>query len=233
MLRVQNLSVHYPNGHLALQGVSFAVAAGERVGVVGVNGAGKTTCFLSICGVVPASQGQIVLNERPVKPRQFRPEVGLIMQNPDDQLFAATVAEDVAFGPTNMGCTDVPQRVERALEAVGLGAVAERSPHQLSGGQKRMIAIATVLAMQPQLLLCDEPSANLDSRSRRRLINCLRDLPQAMLIAAHDLEFILELCERVLLFDAGQVVADGATRHILADPALMTAHGLEVPYSLA
>lgn len=233
MLQVHQLSVQYPDGHVALSGVSFEIGKGDRVGVIGSNGAGKTTCFLSLCGVIAPSAGDIRLHNRLLPARGFRPELGLIMQNPDDQLFAATVYEDVAFGPTNMGCADVAERVETALATVGMSELAERPPHHLSGGQKRMVAIATVLAMTPELLICDEPSANLDLRSRRRLIQWLQHSAPTLLVASHDLELILELCDRVLVFDGGCLVAEGKADQIMADAAFMMAHGLEVPRSLA
>lgn len=233
-IALSHVSFSYPDKPNTLQGISCAIASGERVGVIGPNGAGKTTLFMTICGVLKPTDGQISLFGQPVVVGQFRPEIGLVFQNPDDQLLSASVWDDVAFGPQNMGLSEeeVQWRVAEALALTGTEALAHRPPHHLSGGEKRMVAIAGVLAMQPNVVIYDEPSANLDLRARRRLIQFLQRSPQAMLISSHDLEFILEVCDRVLLIDQGQLVADGNPAMIMSDADFMTAHGLEKPHSL-
>lgn len=234
VLAVAALSFAYPGHGPVLQAVSLTVQAGERVGIVGPNGAGKTTFFLLLCGMLSPATGTIMLSGTPVKPGTFRPEIGMVFQHPDDQLFCASVWEDVAFGPQNLGLSpdEVSSRVAAALALTGMQDLARRPPHHLSGGEKRMVAIAGVLAMQPRLVIYDEPSVYLDMRARRRLIQFLQSTPETFLLAAHDLDFILEVCQRVVVFDAGQIVADGPAHVILADAALLAAHGLECPARL-
>ncbi|NJK61777.1 MAG: ABC transporter ATP-binding protein [Synechococcaceae cyanobacterium SM2_3_1] len=233
-LQIKDLCFSYPDCQDILSNLCLQVQAGERVGVIGPNGAGKTTCFLSICGVLRPTRGEVFIFGDPVIPGQLRSEVGLVFQNPNDQLFSTTVWEDVAFGPENMGLSPeaIRERVQQALRFTGTEALAERPPHHLSGGQKRMVAIAGVLAMQPQIMIYDEPSANLDMRARRRLIQFLKQSEQTLLIASHDLEFILEVCQRVILMDGGQIVADGSCTEVMGDQELMEAHALEKPHSL-
>ncbi|NPV28047.1 MAG: ABC transporter ATP-binding protein [Firmicutes bacterium] len=236
VLEVSGLTFSYENRLPVLEDLSLTVWAGERVGVVGPNGAGKTTCFLLVCGVLKPAAGEIRLFGKPVVPGEFRPEAGMVFQNPDDQLFCPSVWDDVAFGPRNLGLSkeEVEARVREALALTGITELAGRPPHHLSGGQKRLAAVAGVLAMRPRLVIYDEPTANLDSRYRRRLINLLRASAQeAMLVASHDLEFILEVCNRTILLDGGRLVADGAPEEILGNAALMEAHGLERPHSLS
>jgi len=238
LIRVQHMSFAYPGGQRALEEVSFALAKGESVGLIGPNGAGKTTLFLCLCGVLGLKPGMAQLaGLDPAVPGQRRrlpSEVGIVFQNSDDQLFNATVFDDVAFGPLNLGlpAEEVRRRVSEALERVGLSGFELRVPYHLSGGEKRRAALAGVLAMQPEILLLDEPSIFLDARGRRELIRVLHSLPGTRIVAAHDLEMILEICGRVLLLDQGRLIADGPARTLLADDALMTAHGLEVPHSL-
>ena len=167
-------------------------------------------------------------------PGSFRPEIGLVFQNPDDQLFCPSVWDDVAFGPQNLGLSRdrVAERVQQALSVAGVQDLATRAPHHLSGGEKRMVSIAGVLAMRPQLVICDEPSANLDIRSRRRLIRFLQQVKETLLVASHDLELILEVCDRIVLLDEGRVIAQGNPRQMMCDQELMEAHGLERPHSL-
>lgn len=236
VLEVSGLTFSYENRLPVLEDLSLTVWAGERVGVVGPNGAGKTTCFLLFCGVLKPAAGEIRLFGKPVVPGEFRPEVGMVFQNPDDQLFCPSVWDDVAFGPRNLGLSkeEVDARVREALALTGITELAGRPPHHLSGGQKRLAAVAGVLAMRPRLVIYDEPTSNLDSRYRRRLINLLRAAAQeVMLVASHDLEFILEVCNRTILLDGGRLVADGAPEEILGNAALMEAHGLERPHSLS
>lgn len=231
---VDRLSFHYPGRSPVLSNLSFKIEPGERAGIIGPNGAGKTTLFLLLCGVLKKTSGEISLFGRPVVPGEFRPEVGMVFQNPEDQLFCPSVEDDVAFGPRNLGLPrdEVTKRVQKALALTGTRELVNFPPHHLSGGQKRMVAIAGVLAMRPQVVIYDEPTSNLDMRYRRRLINLLLRSQETMLIASHDLEFILEVCDRVILLDEGRVVADGAPARVMNDVALMSAHGLERPHSL-
>lgn len=224
----------YPKEPQILHDIDLEVHQGDRLGVLGYNGCGKTTLFFLICGVLTPTHGSISLLGEPVIPNQFRPDVGLVFQNPDDQLFSATVWEDVAFAPENMGLPpeDVDQRVKAALELTGMTDLQHRAPHHLSGGEKRMVAIAGILAMHPQIVLYDEPSANLDMRARRRLIRFLQDSQQTFLVSSHDLEFVLEVCNRVIVLNQGKIVADGSPAVVMGDVALMEASGLEVPHSL-
>jgi cobalt/nickel transport system ATP-binding protein len=234
-----DLTYTYPRGPTALDHVGLEVAANESVGLVGPNGAGKTTLFLCLSGVLPIRQGMArVAGLDPALPgprRNLPAKVGIVFQNSDDQLFHTTVRDDVAFGPLNLGLTsdEVRRRVAEALEQVGLAGMEERVPYHLSGGEKRRVALAGVLAMRPSVLLLDEPTMYLDPRGRRELIRLLNRLAVVKVIASHDLEMIRETCPRVVLLDGGHVVADGRTDDLLAEGALMNAHGLEVPHSLS
>jgi len=237
-IEVRELSYAYPQGPTALDGVSFEVPAGQSVGLVGPNGAGKTSLFLCLSGVLKARAkvlhvgGVDVLD--PTQRKGLPAQVGIVFQNSDDQLFNATVFDDVAFGPLNLGLPpdEVRRRVAEALDRVSMAGQEARVPFHLSGGEKRRVALAGVLAMRPSVLLLDEPSMYLDPRGRRELIGLLNGLGGTKVIAAHDLEMILRTCGRVLLLDRGRLVADGEPRAVLADEGLMEAHGLEVPYSL-
>ncbi len=233
-LVVEGLGFGYADAPDVLVDVSFAVERGERVGLVGPNGAGKSSLFLAIAGVLRLDAGHVRLLGRAVEPGRFDPRVALVFQQAEDQLFCPTVEEDVAFGARNRGLegTALAARVEEALAIVGLEHLAKRPVHHLSGGEKRLACIAGALAMQPDLVLYDEPSASLDLRNRRRLIGLLRTAAPTVLVAAHDLELILEVCDRVLLLDRGRLVADGPARAVLGDADLMAAHGQEVPHSL-
>lgn len=231
LLRVANLFYAYAGCDSVLKGVSCTIQAGERVGLIGPNGAGKTTFFHGICGLLQPQAGELWLGDRPIRHREFRPELGLVFQNASDQLFSLTVWDDVAFGPINMGLpeAEVSDRVQRALQLTATTALAQRAPHHLSGGEQRMVAIASVLAMEPEFVIYDEPSANLDIRARRRLIHFLQQSNHTLLLASHDLALVLEVCDRLLLLDDGCIVADGPPAEIMADSGLMEAHGLEVP----
>ncbi len=237
-IEVQQLRYAYPEGRLALDGLSFVVEPGGSVGLVGPNGAGKTTLFLCLAGVLPPRAGSVRvcgLDVRdPVQRRQLPQHVGIVFQDSDDQLFCATVGDDVAFGPLNLGLPEeeVRRRVAEALGRVGMAGTEERVSLRLSGGEKRRIALAGVLAMRPEVLLLDEPSMFLDPRGRRELLGLLAGLGGTRVVASHDLEFVLESCGRVLLLDGGRVAADGPARQVLSDAALMEGHGLEVPWSL-
>lgn len=231
-LDVRALYFHYPDGHTALNGAALTLRAGEKVALVGPNGAGKSTLMLHLNGILRAHSGEIWVNGLPLTSRnlpQIRAMVGLVFQNPDDQLFSPTVFDDVAFGPLHMGLpeAEVRARVDLALAQVGMQAYRERLSHHLSVGEKKRIAIATVLAMSPVLLVLDEPSAGLDPRARRSLIHLLRDLPQTMLVSTHDMALVAELFPRMVIMDEGRIVADGDTTSLLADSTLLEAHGLE------
>jgi cobalt/nickel transport system ATP-binding protein len=233
-LEVRGLRFAYPGRPPVLDGIGLTVAHGERVGLIGPNGAGKTSLFLSVCGVLTPDAGTVAVYGEPVRAGHYHPQIGLVFQNPNDQLFSPTVRDDVAFGPVNAGldAEAAAQRATEALTLTGSAHLIDRAPHHLSGGEKRMVAIAGVLALRPALVLYDEPDANLDMRARRRLIGFLKDAPHTLVLASHDLEMILEVCDRVLLLDGGRIVADGVPRQIMGDAALMEAHGLEKPHSL-
>jgi cobalt/nickel transport system ATP-binding protein len=230
----RQLGFVYPDQRRVLQGIELQVQPGERIAVIGPNGAGKTTWFSLLCGLLPPTEGQIEWFGQPLRAGTFNPAVTLVFQQPEEQLFCPTVREDVGFGPQNMGLTpaEIEARVQAALRSVDALALADRLVHHLSGGEKRSVALAGALAMHPRVLLLDEPSAGLDIRHRRRLIQWLQALPQTLMIAAHDLEFLLETCSRAIVLDAGRIMADGPIRTILGDAALMAAHGQEKPHSL-
>lgn len=232
-IEVEDLFFAYPDGHQALNGVSLRIAPGEKVALLGPNGAGKSTLILHLNGILQPKAGVVRAAGMEVGEKtlgRVRAAVGLVFQNPDDQLFSPTVFDDVAFGPIYQGLkpAEVRARVDEALSAVGMLAYKERVSHHLSAGEKKRIAIATVLSMRPEILVLDEPTAGLDPRGRRTLINLLRDLDQTMLVATHDIRMVLELFPRVVIMDEGRVVADGPTERLLSDPALLAAHGLEV-----
>jgi cobalt/nickel transport system ATP-binding protein len=227
------LTYRYPNGHAALHGIDLHIAHGERVAVLGPNGAGKTTLMLHLNGLMSGS-GALEVAGIDVGPRtlaDLRTRVGLVFQDPDDQLFMPTVEEDVAFGPLNMKLErdEARARVAEALSAVRMEHAAERAPYQLSMGERRRVAIATVLAMRPSLLVLDEPSANLDPRARRELLDVLERVDRTMLVTTHDLPLAAELCERAVILAGGRIVADAGCHEILADENLLRAHDLELP----
>jgi cobalt/nickel transport system ATP-binding protein len=228
------LRYDYPNGRPALVGVDLHVAHGERVAILGPNGAGKTTLMLHLNGLLNRTAGRLEVAGLEVAKAtlaQLRGRVGLVFQDPDDQLFMPTVREDVAFGPLNLGVPrdEVGARVLEALEAVRMAHAVDRAPHQLSMGERRRVAVATVLAMRPALLVLDEPSANLDPRARRELLAILDGIDRTLLVTTHDLPFAAQLCERAVILSAGRVVADGPTDAILDDADLLAAHDLELP----
>jgi cobalt/nickel transport system ATP-binding protein len=233
VLQVRDLHFSYPDGHSALHGVSLKLCEGDKVALVGPNGAGKSTLMLHLNGIL-GGRGEIEIGGQRITRDNLpviRSMVGLVFQNPDDQLFSPTVFEDVAFGPLHMGLpeAEVRVRVDSALEAVRMTSYKDRLSHHLSVGEKKRIAIATVLSMKPSLLVLDEPSAGLDPRARRTLINLLRELPITMLVSTHDMRLVQELFPRTIVMDEGQVVADGLTMEILEDEELLNAHGLEKP----
>lgn len=233
ILQVSDLHFSYPDGHAALHGINLNLARGEKVALVGPNGAGKSTLMLHLNGIL-GGDGVLTVAGLPLNEKNLpliRSAVGLVFQNPDDQLFSPTVFEDVAFGPLHMGLPEdeVRRRVDVALESVRMSAYRERLSHHLSVGEKKRIAIATVLAMNPSLLVLDEPSAGLDPRARRTLIHLLSDLKITMLVSTHDLAMVKELFPRTVIMDDGRIVADGSTRELLDDEVLLEAHGLEKP----
>ena len=235
-IKICGLRYAYPDGTQALRDINLEVAKGERVALIGPNGAGKTTLLLHLNGLL-RGEGQIEIAGIPLEDGtlgEIRRIVGLVFQDPDDQLFMPRVFDDVAFGPLNLGLPEpeVQERVREALRFVGLEGFEERAPHRLSFGERKRVALATVLAMRPQILALDEPTSNLDPRSRRELIKLLKGINETLLIATHDLELVLALCQRAVLLDGGEIIADGPAPELLADEHLMLAHGLEVPLSL-
>lgn len=232
---VRDLIHVYPDGHRALNGVNLRIEPGERVAVLGPNGAGKTSLMLHLNGVLTATSGAVEITGIPLARntvRRIRQRVGLVFQDPDDQLFMPTVAQDVAFGPANFGVSgaELEERVQAALEAVALTGQADRSPAHLSAGQRRRAALAAVLACRPEILVLDEPSANLDPVARRELAETLSTLRTTLLIVTHDLPYAAQLCRRAVVMDGGAVVADGETAAILADTELLARHRLELPW---
>lgn len=238
LLAARSLGYGYPgHGRQALSDIHFALGSGERVGLVGPNGTGKSTLLLQLNGVLQPASGALWLDGAlTTKERlpELRRRVGLCFQQADDMLFTTRVRGDVAFGPRQLSLSadEVETRVADSLAAVGVAHLADRAPHHLSAGEKGAVAIAAVLSMRPEVLLLDEPTSNLDPHGRRTLLALLRSLGKTLVVASHDLEFVLALCERVVLLDEGRIVADGDARTVLGDEPLMLAHGLERPHSL-
>jgi cobalt/nickel transport system ATP-binding protein len=235
VLDVRGLAYAYPDGHQALYGVDLHVHRGERVALLGPNGAGKTTLVLHLNGILAAGGGSVSVSGLPVVRQnlgEIRRRVGVVFQDPDDQLFMPTVRDDVAFGPANLGLRgdDLDARVLTSLEKVGMAEFIDRPPHHLSFGQRRRVAVATVLAMEPEILVLDEPSSNLDPASRRELAEILTSLEVTVLMVTHDLPYALELCPRSVVLSGGAIVADGSTYDVLTDDDLMSAHRLELPF---
>jgi len=236
-LLINNLAFAYPDGNQALYGVNLRVEKGERVALLGPNGAGKTTLVLHMNGIHQTMQGEVFIGGEKVDSknkesiRNIRSKVGIVFQDPDDQLFMPTVGEDVAFGPYNMGVrgSELDAVVDYALNLVGMGEFKDRPPHHLSFGQRRRVAVATVLAMKPEILVMDEPSSNLDPASRRELADILRSLDVTIVMVTHDLPYAYELCERTVILSGGIIVADDKTEAILKNENLLTTHRLELP----
>jgi len=234
-IEVKDLSFQYPDKHPALKQISFQIAPYEKVGLVGMNGSGKSTLLLHLNGILRATSGAINICDTPLSDKsidQIRAWVGLLFQNPDDQLFSPRVYEDVAFAPRYMGLSEaeVDERVSRALMTVGMSDYSSRVSFHLSTGEKKRIALASILSADTRILALDEPSAGLDPRSRRKLINLLKDFTeQTVLISTHDMRLAAELCSRIIVLDGGQIVADGSAEAILYNKDLMEQHGLEIP----
>ena len=242
-IELRKLSFRYPNGRVALEELTCTIAPGERIAVVGPSGAGKSTLLMHLNGLLPSpaitveEQAQVYIESMAViKSRlpEVRRKVGFLFQDPDDQLFCPTVREDIAFGPLNLGLSqaEVMQRVDRSLSAVGLPEHGPRNPSQLSTGERKRVCVAGVLACEPSMMVLDEPTSNLDPRARRQLLEILRQFTGTQIIATHDLDFVLDLCQRALVLDGGKIQADGPAEQVLANPNLMEKHGLEVPWRL-
>ncbi len=237
MIELRDVSFSYEAGRAALDGVSLRIAPGEAVGLIGANGAGKSTLMKALLGLIEP-RGEVRVDGVRVEKRtlsDIRRKLGYVLQDADDQMFMPTVLEDMLFGPMNYGLSraEAEARADAALERLNLTALKHRHNHRLSGGEKRMAAIATILAMEPEAILMDEPTSNLDPRNRRRVIEIVRELPQTRLIATHDLDMVLDTCDRVLLLANGRLVADGPADALLRDRALLEANGLELPLCLA
>ena len=234
IVEVQDLNHTYADGTKAVKGISFRIHHGESVAVVGANGAGKSTLLLHLNGYLTPQTGKVRIGDFPLTKetvKDIRKTVGMIFQNPDDQLFMPTVYDDVAFGPLNLGLPpgEVESRVQDALNRTDTEHLRKRPPYRLSGGEKRAVAIATVLAMSPDILVMDEPSSNLDPKARRTLIELLAGFKHTKIIATHDLDMVLDLCERTIVIKDGQVTADGRTADIFQDVGLLEASHLEKP----
>lgn len=237
IIEVKDLQYTYPDGHRALRGVSFRITHGETVAVIGANGAGKSTLLLHLNGCLIPEAGMVRVGDFPLTKKTLqhvRRTVGMVFQDPDDQLFMPLVYDDVAFGPLNLSLPpeEVEARVMSALSIVQAAHLRDRPPYRLSGGEKRSVAIASVLSMSPSILIMDEPTSNLDPKSRRELINMLKTFGHTIIIATHDLDMVLDLCSRTIVLNDGRVVADGLTSEILQDEELLDASRLEKPLCL-
>lgn len=237
MLQIEQLEVAYQDGNQVLKGINTRIEQGETVGLIGANGAGKSTLLMSLVGILSAKQGSIIvdgvmINKKNLK--EIREKVGVVFQNPEDQLFMSSVYDDIAFGLRNYGVEEdrIKEKITHVLKELGIEKLAPMNSHKLSGGEKRIVAIATILVMEPSIILFDEPTSFLDPRTRRRLINLLRSFSMTKLIATHDLDMALELCDRVIVLKDGEIFADGKAKVILTDPVLLEEAGLELPYCM-
>ncbi|MGA2401991.1 MAG: ABC transporter ATP-binding protein [Syntrophobacteraceae bacterium] len=237
IVEVKDLKYSYPDGTPALNNLNFRITHGESVALVGANGAGKSTLLLHLNGCLTPQAGSVRIGDMPLTRETLklvRQTVGMVFQDPDDQLFLPRVFDDVAFGPTNLGLPpdEVEQRVLSALALVGAAHLKDRPPYRLSAGEKRAVSIATVLSMSPSILVMDEPTSNLDPKARRQLIHLLSEFEHTKIIATHDMDMVLDLCSRAIVLKDGELVADGAVRDILNDRDLLDASGLEKPLRL-
>ena len=238
MIEFRHVDFSYEKDRPVLRDLSFRIEKGESVGLIGANGAGKSTVMKLLLGLLTPKSGEILVDGVPVGKKtlaEIRRKLGFVLQNSDNQMFMPTVYEDMIFAPLNYGLSreEAERRVDAVLEKLGLQELKHRHNHRISGGEKRMAAIATILAMEPEAVLMDEPSSALDPCNRRRVINIIRELPQTKLITSHDLDMILDTCERVILLSGGRIVADGPADVILRDKALLEAHRMELPFCLA
>lgn len=236
-IEARKLHFSYPDGHEAIKDISFTIYHGESVGIIGANGSGKSTLLLLIMGILFPDKGEAKVGDVAVTKKtleMIRQRLGLVFQDSDDQLFMTTVYDDVAFGPRNYNLdeNEVKARVEEALEMVGIPHLKDRAPFKLSGGEKRAAAIASVLSMKPDVLIMDEPTSGLDPKSRRRLINILKGFSHTKIITSHDLDMVMDTCERIIVIKDGEVAASGATLEILSNESLLNECGLEIPLSL-
>ncbi len=242
-IELRRLSFRYPNGRLALEDITCKISQGERVAIVGPSGAGKSTLLMHLNGLLPSpsitrdNDAQVFVQDQGVirsRLPQIRRQVGFLFQDPDDQLFCPTVQDDVAFGPLNLGLdkAEVKARVASGLAAVGMADCSTRNPSELSTGERKRVCLAGILACQPSVLVLDEPTSNLDPRARRQLLKILCEFAGTLIVATHDLDFVIDLCSRVLVLESGRVQADGPTERVLSDPLIMDRHGLEVPWRL-
>lgn len=237
IIELKDVFYSYPDGTRALNGISFRIVHGESVGIVGANGAGKSTLLMQMNGTLLPEKGSVKIGETTLSKRtvkEIRKRIGFVFQDPDDQIFMPTVFEDVAFGPLHLGWTleNVEQSALKALEQVNCLHLKDRPPHRLSLGQKRSISIASVISMDPDMLIMDEPSSNLDPRSRRQLIQLLKKFDHSKIIASHDLDMVLQLCDRTIILSEGKAVADGKTLELFSDKTLLEENGLEKPLSM-
>ena len=236
MIAFRNVSFSYDNGRPVVEDLSFSIRKGETVGLIGANGAGKSTIMRLLLGLV-TGQGEITVDGLPLNKQNLaaiRQKIGFVLQDSDNQMFMPTVYEDMVFGPRNYGLSkeETERRVDAVLQSLGLQDLKHRYNHKISGGEKRMAAIATILAMEPEAILMDEPSTALDPVNRRTVINTIKRLPQTKLIASHDLDMILDTCQRVILLSHGSIVADGDAETILRDRELLEANRMELPFCL-
>ncbi|MDA3811674.1 MAG: energy-coupling factor ABC transporter ATP-binding protein [Spirochaetaceae bacterium] len=236
-IEVKEIAFLYPNGHRALNRISFNVDANEALGIIGPNGAGKSTLLQILIGILPVQEGEILIDGMILDKKNLpsiRKKTGLLFQNPDDQLFCPTVRDDVSFGPVNMGleAEEIEATVNKAMETARISHLAERPPYTLSGGEKKAVALASILSMEPEILLMDETSANLDPRSRSNLVRIINTLPQSKIIVSHDLDFIWDTCTRVIILNNGTITSQGKTEEILSDRALLEKNELLLPLRL-
>jgi ABC-type cobalt transport system, ATPase component len=236
-IELEEVTFTYPDGHQALENISFLLGHGEAVGVVGANGAGKSTLLSILTGILFPQKGSVRVGDVPVTKKtlaEIRRSIGLVFQEPDDQLFMTSVYDDVAFGPRNyrLDENEVEVRVNQALEEVGIQHLKDRPPYKLSGGEKKLAAIAAVISMKPDILIMDEPTASLDPKARRKIMNILKGFSHTKIITSHDLDMIMDMCTRTIVLKNGKIAADGPTMEILSDAALMDRCGLEIPLAM-